>query len=536
MNPLIQTALSASSWMLPSPPYSLGCDLPTPDLSSLPDLPPIPEGFLSNTHWSTPSVFKALPSQIQDHSIATGKKPFWNDGQLNQQRVQQEVQELYDTYSPQVIDLYERADTFTHDHPASAGLNVVGALFLTYQGTRATKYVGRKTIEGASWGIRSARNSLASLFADETPPTAKTLPTKILLSDDRSGPGEDLLEIRKMKEEEEEEARADALRNDSPTPTTPGFPVIQGYTILEEIGEGGMGEVYLATKNGIFAKKAAIKVIKKELLEKNEAKKQDTIDRFIREAKTLDAVRSEYVCGFVEANMADNGSLFIALEFVPGSNLHQVLVKRGAFSVKEAISIVRQLALGLDALHEQNIVHRDLKPGNIMLKPRVTKMHSDTQPTNWKDYDWNQINDLSKFIPVIVDFGIAQSLDTTNVTHSPIGTPTYMSPEQLKGEEIDIRSDMYALGLIFFVLMTSKLPYGNNKKMHEVAGMKLSELMEAIKSPVKFTPTYLDPAISGITHPDLINFIKKATHPVVDGRHRNPKVFIRELDVLASKI
>lgn len=203
------------------------------------------------------------------------------------------------------------------------------------------------------------------------------------------------------------------------------------YRIDRQLGIGGMGAVYRA-RDLELDRDVALKVIKPEL-EADEA----LLQRFKQEIILAREITHRNVVRTFDLGQAD-GIRFISMEFVAGRDLSEVIAERGALPVDEAVAVVEQICLALDAAHAEGVVHRDLKPHNVMIAGdgRV----------------------------VVMDFGIARSLQDSGMTQTGavLGTPDYMSPEQVKGEPADARSDLFALGIIFYQMVTGDLPYKGN--------------------------------------------------------------------------
>ncbi len=215
-----------------------------------------------------------------------------------------------------------------------------------------------------------------------------------------------------------------------------GSIVAERYRITKKLGEGGMGAVYLG-EHVKMGRMSAIKVISKSL-----AQDHDAIARFNREAANAARINHPNVCAIYDFGETDDGVIYLAMEFIEGEALTDLVNREGALSPKRAADIARQTAEALTAAHEFGIVHRDLKPDNIMIA---------------KNRDGSE---LAK----VVDFGIAKAAggdEKQNVTKTGlvVGTPEYMSPEQLSGDQVDGRSDIYSLALVFFRMLTGTLPF-----------------------------------------------------------------------------
>ncbi|HEU4642049.1 MAG TPA: protein kinase [Gemmatimonadaceae bacterium] len=214
-----------------------------------------------------------------------------------------------------------------------------------------------------------------------------------------------------------------------------GSVLADRYHILRKLGEGGMGQVYLA-EHVKMGRKSAIKVMNPSMSQDPEA-----IGRFNREASNASRISHNNVCGIYDFGETPDGLIYLAMEYVEGESLTKVMEREGALAPERAADITRQVANALDAAHDIGIVHRDLKPDNIMVA---------------KNRDGS---DLVK----VVDFGIAKAAhgDGQKVTRTGlvVGTPEYMSPEQLSGDQLDGRSDTYTLGLVTFHMLTGVLPF-----------------------------------------------------------------------------
>jgi len=200
------------------------------------------------------------------------------------------------------------------------------------------------------------------------------------------------------------------------------------YEVIEELGEGGMGIVYKVFDRKID-EKVALKVLAPEI-----AGDEKTIERFRNELKLARKVSHRNVCRMYDLSEEEN-TQFITMEFVPGENLKSLIKRIGQLSKIKAISIAKQVCEGLAEAHRLGVVHRDLKPQNIMV-----------------DSDGNAR---------IMDFGIARSIRTKSITETGmiIGTPEYMSPEQVEGVGVDHQSDLYSLGVILFEMLTGRVPF-----------------------------------------------------------------------------
>jgi serine/threonine protein kinase/Tfp pilus assembly protein PilF len=209
---------------------------------------------------------------------------------------------------------------------------------------------------------------------------------------------------------------------------TTGVTFAGRYQIIEELGHGGMGRVYKVFDTDI-KEKIALKLLRPEI-----ALDKETVERFSNELKLARKISHRNVCRMFDLGKAE-GTTFITMEFVPGEDLKRLIRRMGQFPTGKAVSIGKQICEGLAEAHHLGVVHRDLKPQNIMV-----------------DEDGNAR---------IMDFGIARSLAAKGITGAGvmIGTPEYMSPEQVEGKEVDQRSDIYSLGIILYEMVTGRVPF-----------------------------------------------------------------------------
>jgi predicted Ser/Thr protein kinase len=210
-----------------------------------------------------------------------------------------------------------------------------------------------------------------------------------------------------------------------------GSVLAERYHILKRIGEGGMGRVYLG-EHVKMNRQCAIKVMSPSLV--NDA---ESASRFAREASSAARIIHPNVAAVFDYGESD-GLVYLVMEYVDGEPLSRMLAREAPFALERAVDLARQIADGLGAAHELGIVHRDLKPDNIL----VTRTKSGRE------------------VAKVVDFGIAKAMqegagEALTRTGLVIGTPEFMSPEQLLGDPIDARSDLYALGCILHLMLTA---------------------------------------------------------------------------------
>ena len=227
------------------------------------------------------------------------------------------------------------------------------------------------------------------------------------------------------------------LRSAAPAGDLMGQVIADRYHVVKKLGEGGMGQVYLA-EHVKMGRRSAIKVMNPSMVHD-----PDAVARFNREASNASRINHPNVCAIYDFGETPDGLIYLAMEFIEGEPLTDLLEREGALPLARAADIFRQTADALQAAHDLGIVHRDLKPDNIMLSRK--KGGGDTVK--------------------VVDFGIAKAVGGDDAgqkvtkTGLVIGTPEFMSPEQLSGDTLDGRSDLYSLALVFYRMLSGKLPF-----------------------------------------------------------------------------
>lgn len=204
------------------------------------------------------------------------------------------------------------------------------------------------------------------------------------------------------------------------------------YVILEELGSGAMGIVYKA-EDPVIGRTVAIKTIRADYLGAK-SKQDDAVKRFIREAQSAGSLSHPNIITIHDIN-EDQGMMYIVMEYIEGQSLENLIGSDRSFSVDEVIAVMAPVADALDYAHKKGVIHRDIKPGNIL------------------------VDALGK--PHIVDFGIARiSASTMTRTDTALGTPYYMAPEQIAGQKIDGRADIFSLGALIYEMLTEKKAFG----------------------------------------------------------------------------
>ena len=206
----------------------------------------------------------------------------------------------------------------------------------------------------------------------------------------------------------------------------PGTLVAGRYRIVSLLGRGGMGEVYRAT-DLTLSQPVALK-----FLPDSGPDHQRALERFHSEVRIARQVSHPNVCRVYDVGEAD-GMPYISMEYVDGEDLASLLQRIGRLPADKALEIARKICAGVAAAHDKGVIHRDLKPANIMLDRRGNV--------------------------VVMDFGLAAVADQLRGAEARSGTPAYMAPEQLRGEQVTAKSDIYALGMVLYEIFTGKRAY-----------------------------------------------------------------------------
>jgi eukaryotic-like serine/threonine-protein kinase len=225
------------------------------------------------------------------------------------------------------------------------------------------------------------------------------------------------------------------------------------YVLGRKLGEGGAGAVYEA-EHPLLQRRAAVKVLHRVPVQGS-----SSLLRFVAEAKAVNQIRSRHIVDVFSFGELDDGRPFYVMDLLEGEPLDAYLSRVGALSVEAALAIVRPIVIALDIAHAAGIVHRDLKPKNIFLAL-----------------------DGAEVVPKLLDFGVAKLMhDTGELTLSGavLGTPLYMSPEQARGERVDVRSDVYSLGVLCYELLTGSLPF----QSETLLGVAMAHITETPRAP-----------------------------------------------------
>lgn len=281
-----------------------------------------------------------------------------------------------------------------------------------------------------------------------------------------------------------------------------GKLISERYRVIQKLGEGGMGAVYLA-EHVVIEKRLALKVLAPDL-----ARRQDLVARFLQEARSASRIGHENVIDISDFGQSPDGFVYIAMEFLDGADLGAAIRRDGPLPWTRAKPIVLQLCRALRAAHEKGIVHRDMKPENIFLIQREGRP------------------DFVK----LLDFGIAKVISLTGEntprltrTGMIFGTPEYMAPEQAEGKDSDHRVDVYAVGCVMYHLISGDPPFKADSFMATLT-------KHLLEDPVP--PSARRPDL-GIT-PELDGMILKALEKNRDDRWQSMQEMMDAVQTCAS--
>src|SRR5215813_4614351 len=249
------------------------------------------------------------------------------------------------------------------------------------------------------------------------------------------------------------------------------------YEIVREVGHGAMGVVYEALDPTI-GRKVVLKAIRFDAIGTTA---DEAARRFKNEARAAGGLSHPNIVTVFDAG-EDGGNLYLAMEFIEGATLESTLKLERRLSPARTLDIIRQVCAGLDSAHRKGIVHRDVKPGNVMIS--------------------------GDGVVKITDFGIARAGEVMTMTGQVVGTPNYMSPEQVVGNQLDGRSDLFSVGVMLYEMITGERPF---------EGQSITTIMYKIVHETPVPPRKLDSSI----HPGLSFVIEKALQKSPDARFQN---------------
>ncbi|EDS75520.1 Stk1 family PASTA domain-containing Ser/Thr kinase [Thomasclavelia spiroformis DSM 1552] len=268
--------------------------------------------------------------------------------------------------------------------------------------------------------------------------------------------------------------------------------IAERYELLELIGQGGMADVYLA-KDIILNRTIAIKILRTSL-----AKDPIYVTRFQREASAAAALSHKNIVEIYDVG-EDEDKYYIVMEYVPGTTLKELILKRGALHYVEAIDIMKQVVGGIAKAHQLGIIHRDLKPQNILV--------------------------TDSGVAKIADFGIAsmQSLEQVTQTDVIMGSLHYLAPEIARGEKATVQSDIYALGIAFYELLRGEVPFNGESPVN----IALKHMQDDLPSLLEFNPSIPQ---------SVENIIIKATAKNLNDRYHNATEMLDDLNTCLDRL
>ncbi|HYO91730.1 MAG TPA: serine/threonine-protein kinase, partial [Pyrinomonadaceae bacterium] len=253
--------------------------------------------------------------------------------------------------------------------------------------------------------------------------------------------------------------------------TLPGGPLLNKRYLLEKrLGRGAMGQVYLARDQNLMTRRVAVKTVRPDFLNNEEMQEGEAIARFEREARTAASIRHPNVVDVTDFGKSPEGVFYLVMEYVQGETLHHLLRREGTLSVARTLTLLRQIAAGVEAAHDEGILHRDLKPANIFIMQQRKKSGTIVGDGFVKVGDFG----LAKIVSQAVAESDAHSGGGPQ-SRGIIGTPEYMAPEQMQsGATLDARADVYALGTIAYHMLGGRPPFSG-----DLAQLIMQKMMNA---------------------------------------------------------
>jgi serine/threonine protein kinase len=258
------------------------------------------------------------------------------------------------------------------------------------------------------------------------------------------------------------------------------------YEIIAELGKGAMGLVYKAMDPNI-GRTVALKTMR---LDVHGLEHDEMMRRFRNEARAAGTLNHPNIVTIYDAGEYE-GIFYIAMEFIEGRSLQEILLENRVVPVEQVLSIARQVCAGLDYAHQHGVIHRDVKPANIMLTA----------------------NGMAK----IMDFGIAKAGGSLTSTGQVLGTPNYMAPEQIKGKPLDGRSDLFSLGVILYEMLTGEKPF---------VGQNVTTIIYKIVNENPIPPRELDVSI----HPGLSAVVTRVLSKDAEERYQTGAALAHDLE------
>lgn len=263
----------------------------------------------------------------------------------------------------------------------------------------------------------------------------------------------------------------------------PDMPARLGrYEIVRQLGRGAMGVVYEGLDPNI-GRRVAIKTARRDVIEAS-GRADEMIERFLREARAAGGLNHAHIITIYDADEQD-GTAYIAMEYVEGTDLQKTIGQRSRFSPEETVALGATVCEALAHAHDNGVVHRDVKPSNIMM--------------------------LNDGTIRVADFGIARVKDSSLTQEGAmIGTPHYMSPEQFMGQRVDGRSDLFSVGIILYELLTGEKPFH---------GEAISTVMHAVIKTDPIDPSALNFSVNNVLSEVIMKSLEKAPNQrYADGR------------------
>jgi serine/threonine-protein kinase len=285
------------------------------------------------------------------------------------------------------------------------------------------------------------------------------------------------------------------------------------YLLEKRLGRGAMGQVYLARDENLSTRRVAIKTVRPDFLNDEDVQEGEAIARFEREARTAASIRHPNVVDVTDFGKSPEGIFYLVMEYVEGETLYHLLRREGTLNPQRTLDLLRQVAAGVEAAHEENILHRDLKPANIFIMKKKGMLKGD---------GFVKVGDFG--LAKIVGQAVAE-MEAANggpQSRGIIGTPEYMAPEQMQtGAALDARADVYAMGVMAYHMLGGRPPFTG-----DLAQLIMQKMMQ--------TPAPLSSLRSDIS-PAVEKAVMHALEREPDKRSGNMAEWLEEFEFAVSE-
>ena len=286
------------------------------------------------------------------------------------------------------------------------------------------------------------------------------------------------------------------------------------YRLQKRLGRGAMGQVYLARDENLSVRQVAIKTVRPDFLNDEDVQEGEAIARFEREARTAASIRHPNVVDVTDFGKSPEGIFYLVMEYVEGETLYHLLRREGTLNPQRTLELLRQVAAGVEAAHEESILHRDLKPANIFIMKKKSM--------SIKGDGFVKVGDFG--LAKIVGAAVAE-MEAANggpQSRGIIGTPEYMAPEQMQtGAHLDERADVYAMGVMAYHMLGGRPPFTG-----DLAQLIMQKMMQ-MPAPLSTLRSDISPAVE--------KAVMHALEREPEKRSRNMPEWLEEFEFAVSE-